>query len=85
MFAVDNAGLRDQWRGAAAQGAKMWEGGRGDETEIICLRICSDIYVFKEDLFPQLFCFFFEHPCAFLLAPFANVRFFFFSLLADTH
>jgi len=36
VVTVDTAVLRDQWRGAAAQGAKIWEGGRGDEAETIC-------------------------------------------------
>jgi len=36
MVTVDSAGLMDQWRGAAAQRAKIWEGGHGDEAETIC-------------------------------------------------
>jgi len=36
VVAVDSAGLVDQWRGAAAQRDKIWEGGRGDEAKTIC-------------------------------------------------
>lgn len=76
VVTAESVGLMDQWIGAAAQGNKIWEGGRGDEAETICFfRICSDIYVFKEDPFPQLNCFFVEHPCTFMLLPFAKVHF----------
>jgi hypothetical protein len=51
VVTVDSAGLMDQWRGTAAQGAKVWEGGCGDEAETICFANLLWLYVFKEDLF----------------------------------
>lgn len=84
MVTVDSAALMDQWRGAAAQCAKISEGDVETKLKKIVLRICSDVYVFKEDLFPELYCYFVEHPVPFCLRPLQRCFSFFFLLLADT-